>query len=132
MRVFWNESSEISTRLQNIDQAPEEAEEGIVFSIQWRQYVGQKQSMLLGPMQYLAFFFYIKLEIFFKLEFQLVCESLIVYQLYIYTSMKNKNIILYILTCMQQYCFLPLKYWVDFICVQFTSTLKKKTISVLY
>lgn len=31
MRVFLNESSVISTRLQNIDQAPEEAEEGIVF-----------------------------------------------------------------------------------------------------
>lgn len=58
MRVFLNESSEISTRLQNIAQAPEEAEEGIVFSIQWRQYVVQKQSMLLGPMQYLAFFLY--------------------------------------------------------------------------
>lgn len=42
MRVFLNESSEISTRLQNIAQAPEEAEEGIVFSIQWRQYVRTK------------------------------------------------------------------------------------------
>lgn len=44
--------------------------------------------------------------------------------------MKNKNIVLYISTCMHQYCFLPLKYWVDFTCVQFTSTFKK-TISVL-
>lgn len=61
MRVFLNESSEISTRLQNIDQAPEEAEEGIVFST-------QKQSMLLGPMQYLAFFLSIKLEIFLKVR----------------------------------------------------------------
>lgn len=45
--------------------------------------------------------------------------------------MKNKNIILYISTCMQQYCFLPLKYWVDFTCVQFTSTFKKNDLGII-